>query len=266
MKSMLRSLGRAKRRPRRQKRSRWWALAAAALLVTVAGSAAYGLHRLAVSPALRVRQILIGGAQRLEPARIRSIVSRTLGEPILLVRLSPLRAEVEALPAVETALVARRMPDTLEVRIRERTGFARLALAQQIWLVDRAGALFPSGTGQARDGELPWLQGLETREGDTRLASGDLAALAALEALIRVTGQAPPPGTVVDLSPSDRIVLRPGEQAPSLWLDRAQPQRNLEQLFAWRDRIAELAPGRAVDLRFHNRLTVAPERDDPVRR
>ncbi len=85
-----------------------------------------------------------------------------------------------------------------------------------------------------------------------------MPALVALEALVRVTGHAPPPGTRVDLTPRNRIVLRPGRDAPILWLNRDDPARNLEDLFAWKDRLAALRQGAAVDLRFASRLIVVP--------
>jgi cell division protein FtsQ len=189
-----------------------------------------------------------------------------MGEALLFVRLEKLRERVEAIPGVERAVVARRMPDMIQVHVTERRAVARTRLGRVLVLVDREGYLFPPSENEEGLPELPLLQGLATAPGTIRLVERDLPALRALEALEEVTGREAPAGTTVDLSPLDKIVLRPGHDAPQLWLDRERPARNLQNFFELKGGVAELAPDRSVDLRFPHRLTVVMSQDVATRR
>ncbi|RMG46849.1 MAG: FtsQ-type POTRA domain-containing protein [Acidobacteria bacterium] len=251
--------GRSRRRGPRRSRSPVWR-PAVAVAGAVAAAVAFGwaARALVLSPALRVARTAIVGNERVPKGAVQAAVADALGRPILLLSLPRLRAAVEAIPGVEHALIARRLPDLLEVRVRERRAVARAEIGGHEWLVDTAGFLFPPGPGLPGDADLPLLRGLATAEGSRTLAAADRAGLAAIAALASVTGRPAPPGTVVDLTTPDKIVLHPGPKAPALWLDRAEPERNLEQLFAWQDKVAALAPGRPVDLRFPGRLTIVP--------
>ena len=255
---------RGKRRRKRPRRSRPPLLERArrpllALGVLVAGILlGWGVRAAILAPALAVHRVAVAGTERLPRERALAVLEEHLGEPIVLVDLEAVRTALEADPIVDRAMVARRLPDLLEARIDERVPVARARLGGRTVLVDRHGVLFSPGLGAPGDGKLPELRGLATRPGEPVLAAADRPALAALDALRRVTGHAPPPGTFVDLAPRRRIVLRPGKDAPLLWLDRDDPGRNLEDLFAWKDRLVALREGAAIDLRFANRLIVVP--------
>ncbi len=253
--------GRRRKRPARSRpslleRARRPLLVLAA--VVAAAALAGGTRAVVLSPALSVRRVAVAGASRLTPSRVRAVLEEHLGEPILLVDLDGIRSALEAEPTILWAAVARRLPDLLEARVEERVPVARARLGGRTVLVDAAGVLFPPGRGGPRDSTLPELRGLSTRPGEGVLAAADRPGLAALAALRRVIGHAPPAGTFVDLAPRRRIVLRPGKDAPLLWLDRDDPARNLEDLFAWKDRLVALREGAAIDLRFANRLIVVP--------
>ncbi len=227
-------------------------------VLVAAGTLGWAIRAAVLAPALAVRRVAVSGTERLPRERALAVLAEHVGEPIALVDLDAIRAALESEPIVARAMVARRLPDLLEARIDERVPVARARLAGGTVLVDENGVLFPPGLGSPGDEKLPELRGLATRPGEPALVAADRPALAALEALRRVTGHAPPPGTFVDLAPRRRIVLRPGRNAPLLWLDRDDPGRNLEDLFAWKDRLVALREGAAIDLRFTNRLIVVP--------
>jgi hypothetical protein len=209
-------------------------------------------------PGLRIRAIHVRGMERLTEGDFGAVMARTVGQPILLIDLAGVRRQIENSPGVRQARIARRLPDTLEAIVVERRAIARAFLGGRTVLLDDEGMIFTSVRGLPGDDTLPEIRGLSTPAGEPRLAALDQPAIAALVALVRITGQAVPPGTTVDLTPKDRIVLRPGHDAPAVWLDRNQPERNLRNLFIWKDRVAEIAPGRPVDLRFPHRLTLVP--------
>ncbi|GEM_PF-3793091 len=255
---------RGKKRKKRPRRSRPPLLERARRPLLVLGILAvvlalgWGTRAIVLAPTLAVRRVTVTGTERLPRERALAVLEEHLGEPIVLVDLDAVRSALESEPIVARAMVARRLPDLLEARIDERIPVARARIAGRTVLVDGNGVLFPPGLGAPGDARLPELRGLATRPGEPVLDEADRPALAALDALRRVTGHAPPPGTFVDLAPRRRIVLRPGKDAPLLWLDRDDPGRNLEDLFAWKDRLVALREGAAVDLRFANRLIVVP--------
>jgi cell division septal protein FtsQ len=255
---------RKKRRPSRA--PRWRLPLFAALGVAAACAVGLALHAFATSEMMRVQRIIVEGTARIPADAVRSIVEGTRGEPILALPLDELRARVEGVVGVRSAVVARRLPDLVQVHVSERRAVARAHLGGVTMLVGEEGHLFPQSVAFPGDADLPLLEGLRTPPGTPRLVERDRPALDALAALVEVTGERPPPGTRVDVSPQDRIVLRPGPEAPALWLDRHSPEMNLENLFAWKGTIAELAPGRPVDLRFPHRLTVAAPEGQAARR
>ncbi len=266
MSSVLRSIRRTRRR-HRPANPPWWRTALP--IGAVAGAVAavvWAMVALVHAPFLSVREIEISGAERVAESEVQAMLQPILGRPLLTVSLPAVRSRLLVIPVIEDAIVARRLPDLLDVRILERTAVARVPLGESVLLVDGSGALFPPGAGWPDDDDLPVIRGVRTLPGAEALAAADRAGLRALEALHEVVGEHLPPGTVLDLARTDRIELRLGDGTPAVWLDRDRPQTNLAALFEWRSTVARLAPGRSVDLRFRNRLTVLPGRADTARR
>lgn len=252
---------RRQRKPRRRapvRRPRWQL--AVLGLCAVATLTGLGLiaHALVTAPFLEVRELAVHGNERLTPGALRPVLAGAIGQPILLVSLEDLRAKLEASPGVRRASVARRMPDLIEATIVERRAVARAEIGGRIVLIDEEAMAFAPVAELPTDDRLPLVRGLLTPPGQVLLLPSDRCAIDAILALEKVIGGAPPEDTTLDLRAKDRIVLRPGREAPALWLDRGQPERNLKSLFAWKDRVAQLAPGGSIDLRFKNRLTVVP--------
>ena len=245
------------------RRPRW--LVALGLCGLAAGlvGAALIAREAALSPWLRVRAIDVRGTQRLTQDDFRPLLVRNVGQPILLLDLEDTRRQVARIPGVREARLARRLPDRLEAVVRERRAVGRASIAGRDCLVDDEGAIFSSVRPLPGDAQLPELRGLVTLSGSARLDAADLPAVQAVLALEKAIGGAPPDGTTIDLTPKDRIVMRPGKDAPALWLDRADPGKNLKTLFAMKDRVASAAPGGSVDLRFEHRLTIVPAPDSP---
>lgn len=267
MKESLRKL-RHQRRPNAPRRRPakllpWLLLCLAFIVLGGAGIAVRGLLR---SPWLRASNIRVGGCARVPEAAVRSIARPQLGQPILSVDLGWLRRRIESIPAVHDAVVARRLPHLIDVTVHERRAVARCLIRGRRMLIDGSGALFSPGSGLPHDEELALVRGLKTPPGASVLSKEDTPALETLAALERVIGRPAPPGTIIDLSVIDRIVLKPGADAPALWLDREHPEMNLEKLFAWKRELTKIAGGDPVDLRFPNRLTVAPVEGATTRR
>ncbi|MDH3284096.1 MAG: FtsQ-type POTRA domain-containing protein [Acidobacteriota bacterium] len=259
MREILQSIRRVRRgRTTRAWHPPWRVLGTAALAVLIAVSGWLAVRTFVLSDAMRVRKVELSGVERLDPRELDAALTDAIGRPLLLFEVEILRMQLEAVPGVASAVVARRLPDTIDVRISERTAVARTELGRRSLFVDASGALFSPVRALPGDADLPRLRGLRTAADAIRLSAADEPALRALEALTRITGRRPPAGTIVDLTPEDRILLRPGPDAPALWLDRDEPELNLESLFANEQTVARIARVRAIDLRFPHRLTVVP--------
>ncbi len=241
-------------------------LLGAAGLLTVA-LLLLGGRAIVLSSTLRCHEIRVIGCQRLEAGRLRDLAGEQIGRPLLLIDIEAVRSEIETLPTVRRAVVARHFPDLLDLGVEERRAVARCRPDDGPWrLIDAEGYLFPPGAALPGDDELPRFRGLRTASDARRLTDEDQPALRALAALVRVTGRRAPIGTIIDLSPKDRIVLKPGDGSLVLWLDRQHPETNLEKLFTWKREVARIAAGRSVDLRFPRRLTLVPAEQPEPRR
>jgi hypothetical protein len=256
------------RRQRRNKRRsparrpRWLIAAWVVVAATAFTGTAFAARGFVLTRWMRVQTLAVRGAQRLTAGDLRVVMADALGQPILLLDLERQRKRLEHSPGIREARVARRLPDGLEAVIVERRAVARAVIGGREQLLDEEGFIFPALRAQPGDAQLPVVRGLITPPGELRLFPLDRPGVEALVVLTRAMGGPPPEGTSVDLTPKDRIVLRPGRNAPPLWLDRSQPGRNLRNLLAWQDRAPDLAPGAAVDLRFAHRLTLAPPPQD----
>lgn len=260
MTAVLRIIRRQRKNKRRKptRAPRWMTV----LGIVAAGAVVVGVgllvREILLLPSLRVHEIRIRGMERLTDADFRPLMTRNVGQPMLLLDLASVRRQLEESPGVRTARVARRLPDALEATIVERRAIARAFVGGREVLVDEDGMIFQSLRALPGDGELPELRGLATTGGDTRLLPIDRPAIEALVAFARITGEPLPENTTVDLTPKDKVVMRPGRDAAVLWLNRNQPELNLRNLFKSKNRVADISTGGPVDLRFPHRLTLVP--------
>jgi cell division protein FtsQ len=177
-----------------------------------------------------------------------------LDRPTSLLRFNPeaARQRVEALPWVRRATVTRVLPDTVEVRITERTPIAlwlregsaslvdadgrelaRVAPSTQQSLPRISGAGAPEAVSaliatlrehpslaarvlvSERIGQRRWSLNLDNGSRIHLPAEGETAALARLMKLADSAGLLSEPGRVVDLRIEDRIAVAPRQAAPA---------------------------------------------------
>ncbi|MEJ5944489.1 FtsQ-type POTRA domain-containing protein [Pseudokineococcus basanitobsidens] len=132
------STGSARRFAERARRHRRAALspvlAGLAVLVLVAA----GAWVLLASPLLVVRDVAVLGLDRLDRAAVDEVVDPSLGVPLARVDAHGLEEQLEALPLVDSAVVARVWPSDLEVRVVERVPVAALPVPGGYDVVDRS--------------------------------------------------------------------------------------------------------------------------------
>ena len=195
---------------------------------------------------LRVQQVVVEGRQKTPDGLLRAALGVTPGDPMLSFSLAAARARIESIPWVQQAVVQRRLPDTLLVRLIERRPFAVWQHDGKFLLIDRDGATVTDSDVATFAGELPLVVG----PGAPDAAATLLDALAAQ------------PDIAAHVSASVRV----GERRWSLRLkngaDVLLPEGGEGAALA---RLAELQAAHAVldrpvtvDLRLSDRLVVRP--------
>lgn len=148
-----------------------WAVAVGVL--AVAGLVAWTLLGTGL---FGVREVRVEGAELVTTVQVRDAAAVPDDAPLARVDLAATARRVGELPAVQRAVVTRDWPDTLVVRVTERTGVAAVPRGEQFVVIDRAGVVF--GCARPPDG-LPVVRLAEPGpdDGSTRAALEVLGAL-----------------------------------------------------------------------------------------
>ncbi len=152
-----------------------------AALVPAAGYGSWLAYRFVVTtPALAVAEITVKGAERVEPARVMELAGSIDGKNIFSFDADTVAASVEEEPWVTRAVVKRRPPHRVEIKITER---APLALARledgSLYVMDNTGVVFARHT--AADAlDLPVITGLGSKEAGADIAERALLVLVGL--------------------------------------------------------------------------------------
>jgi cell division protein FtsQ len=244
---------------RRFRRSAWWVGVPAALAGAVYCTAQlsrsplgqFVLHNASIRAldatavlGFKVADIRVEGRETTDRETILDALSAQPGTPILAV--DPVRAkqQLEGLPWVRSALIERRFPDTLYVRLVERKPMALWQHAGKIELIDRSGTVIPVAH-LDRFAKLPLVVGEDAASHATELlamlgSEPDLAS--------RVTAAVHVGGRRWNLRIDNTIdVLLPADDPAAAWADLARLQRSSAILK--RD-------VQAIDMRLPDRLVV----------
>jgi cell division protein FtsQ len=200
---------------------------------------------------MRVADIRVEGRGTTDRATILAALGAGLGTPILAV--DPVRAEkrLEALPWVSAAVIERRLPDTLYVRLVERTPLALWQHDGKVHLIDEAGSVIPV-TRLDRFAKLTLVVGADAASHAARLRAM-LAKQPDIDA--RVTAAIRVGGRRWNLRIDRRIdVLLPADDAAGAVAALAR----LERSSAILDRDVE-----TIDMRLPDRLVVRVARPAP---
>ncbi len=198
---------------------------------------------------LRVADIRVEGRATTDRETILAALGARPGTPILAVDPARAKQQLESLPWVRSAVIERRFPDTILVRLVEREPMALWQHGGKLDLIDRSGAVIPVGR-LDRFARLPMVVGED--------AAGHAAALLKMLAsepdlAARVTAAIRVGGRRWNLRIDKAIdVLLPADDPAAAWADLARLQRNSAIL--QRD-------VQAIDMRLPDRLVVrvAPE-------
>jgi cell division protein FtsQ len=190
-----------------------------------------------------VEDIEVEGRETTDGAMIMAALAAGHGTPILAIDLWRAKAELERLPWVRSAVIERRLPHTLHVRLTERRPLALWQHEGKQKVIDRQGEVIP-GADLSRFARLP-------------LVVGDNAAIRAA-ALIEMLGREPALAFRVtaairvddrrwNLRVDDSIeVLLPEENPEAAWAQLAAFERRNNLLKRDVQRVDMRLPGRLV--------------------
>jgi len=117
-----------------------------------------GALRGSAGAGLSVAEVVVEGRTHTSSADLLAALGIERGSPILSVDLAAARARVEALGWVSHAIVARRLPDVVYLRIEERVPLALWQRKGALYLVDRDGSVIQKQNVEAFAG-LPLIVG-----------------------------------------------------------------------------------------------------------
>jgi cell division protein FtsQ len=172
---------------------------------------------------LVVADIKVEGRETTDRDTILAALGAAPGTPILAMSPSRAREQLESLPWVRSAVVERRLPDTLYVRLVERKPLALWQHGGKLELIDRAGAVIPL-TRLDRFAKLPMVVGESAARHAAELldmlaTESDLASR--VSAAIRVGDRR------WNLRIDNAIdVLLPADAAASAWTQLARLERS----------------------------------------
>lgn len=202
---------------------------------------------------LVVRDIRIEGRLKTPEDQVEDALGVRVGDPILGFSVREARARLEAIAWVRGAVVERRLPDLVVVRLAERAPFAIWQKDGRFNLIDRDGNMVSDGDVATFSGQLPLVVG----EGANTAAAALMEQLAAqpdlqsrLVAAVRVGDRR----WNLRMSNGADILLPEGAEVAAL-----ARLAQLQATHALLDR-----PLQAVDLRLPDRLVIRPAVDKPL--
>ena len=105
------------------------------------------LAEISASGGLAVDAVTVEGRGKTALDELREAIGVNRGDPILFLDLEEVRSRVADLPWVKSAVVERRLPDTLHVRLEEREPFVRWQNGGRTVLIDREGVILAKAVG-----------------------------------------------------------------------------------------------------------------------
>ena len=246
---------RPNRRTRVRRARRGWMGRAVLFLEAVGGAlivlgalwASYS--RVMASERLRVERVEVRGSHFLSEGEVRELLGPAVGENILGLDIEGLKSRLRASPWVAEATVARTLPDTLRVEIRERAPLA-LAELDRLYLMDGDGSLIDTYGPRTAGFDLPIVRGLA---GSTEEARRERAQRAG--ALLQDLGELAREVSELQMEGSEevRLVLRGAGEVvrlgPPPWHQRFRTFLGLRKELAARCPAAEY-----FDLRYRDRI------------
>ncbi len=251
--------------PRKAANRLKWAVLAVAVAVAIFAVGAflnrYGTHswrfRLDSSD-----QIEIAGIANVPRAQILEVFGGDISKNIFSIPLAERKAQLEAIPWVESAAVSRLLPNRLKVQVRERAPVAFVQLGSRIALIDANGVVMDVPAGAARRYSFPVITGTGEQEPLTTRAARMQIYGTLMHELDSGGARYSQDISEVDLSDPEDVkitVLNAGSEVlvhlgSSRFLDRYQVF--ISNVQDWRQKYQQID---SVDMRYDRQVIVNPD-------
>ena len=136
------------------------------------------------SPLLKVKNVVVDGGRHTSAGAVATAAGLTDGDNLLFVSPSRVADRTEELPWVESARVDRLLPNTIRVRVVERSPAMVVTTESGAWLVDDTGHVLAPAE---ETGDLPAISGTDAGS----MEPGDEIARPSLQAAVRALGSMP---------------------------------------------------------------------------
>ena len=244
-------------------RSNWvrglWKVLSTLLLIYVAY---VGVQILSRSSIFKINEVVLLGNKRLSSGEIMILLEDLKGESLPFVDLGMWRQRLEASTWLESVVIRRVLPSTIEVTVTERVPMGVGRIDGALYLVDRSGTVIDEFGPHYSDLDLPVIDGLVHGSSATGIAvdvwRADLAARL-LDQLRYQRSDLAKLVSQIDVSDRDNaVVILEGEQArvhvgSNNFAERLQSF--LELVPTLRERVPRMD---YVDLRLDGRMYVRP--------
>jgi hypothetical protein len=208
-----------------------------------------GYSKVMASDRLKVGRVDVRGSHFLSEGEIRQLMGPAVGENILGLDLEALKSSLRSSPWVADATVRRTLPDTLEVKIRERVPLA-LAEADGLYLMDAEGTLIEVYGPRTAGFDLPIVRGLARSTGEARRDRAQRAG-AILDDLGDLAGEVSE--VLLDENGDMRLVLK--GRGEILKVGAPPCRKQFLTFLSLRGELAQRMPrAEYFDLRFHDRI------------
>ena len=244
-----------------------WKVSSTLLLIYVAY---VGVQILSRSSIFKINEVVLLGNKRLSSGEIMILLEDLKGESLPFVDLSVWRQRLETSAWLESAVIRRVLPSTIEVTVTERVPMGVGRIDGALYLVDRFGTVIDEFGPNYSDLDLPVIDGLVHGSGTTGIAIDTFRADLAARLLDQLRYQRSDLAKLVSqIDVSDRddaVVILEGEQArvhvgSNRFAERLQSF--LELVPTLRERVPKMD---YVDLRLDDRMYVRPAENTVIDR
>jgi cell division protein FtsQ len=210
---------------------------------------------------LQIDRIVVHGNDRLSRGEVLAVLTGLRGESLVWADLDVWRRRLLASPWVRDAALRRSLPSTVEVAISERRPIGIGRLRGDMYLVDDRGIVIDQFGPQYADLDLPIIDGLSSRPGNSDSMTDEARADLAARVIGAIRGKPEIARRLSQIDVADlhnaAVILKGDSAVIHLGDDQFLPrlQSYLELSNALRERVPDID---YVDLRFDDRIYVRP--------
>ena len=235
-------------------------LAAKLILLAILVYGGFHAHRfVTTSPQFAVSKVSFQGQRVLDNATLNRWSATIEGQNIFTIDMKAITEQLRENPWVAGVSVMRKLPQTLQIRLQERTPYARIQL-NRTYLMDNYGVLIASDTGT--HDHLPVITGVRSEPvelGREVQVGGLLSGLQAMHFLNRLPYFKDDPINALHVSGKSQLVFTTREKGIEVRLANGHIQEginNLKIVLSTRD--PEIYRTQYIDLSFENKVIIKP--------